>query len=237
MEKLEKKVIIKGHILTITGLHIGGTTNSMSIGGVDNPVIRDPLTNKPYIPGSSLKGKLRSLIEISDGTINIGSSGNEPYNKQDKIAGILFGTANKDDKEQRPSRLIIRDAKLDAEEDFIDCDLPFTELKTEVSIDRINAKANPRPLERVPSGMTFSFEIILNVFVNDSFNDLIENTFRGLKLLQDDYLGGSGSRGSGQVKINIEKLVERKTDYYMNKEQEKNLMSEYESVIKEFELC
>ena len=61
--RFEGKYIIKGKIVCETGLHIGGITEGVEIGGVDLPVIRDSLTEIPYIPGSSLKGKLRHLLE------------------------------------------------------------------------------------------------------------------------------------------------------------------------------
>lgn len=57
------KFIISGILECVTGTRIGGTQEKFEIGGIDNPVIKDPLTDLPYIPGSSLKGKLRHLLE------------------------------------------------------------------------------------------------------------------------------------------------------------------------------
>ena len=62
--RLQGKYIIQGKIKVLTGLHIGGPTTGLNIGGVDNIVIKDA-KGKPYIPGSSLKGKMRSLLEYS----------------------------------------------------------------------------------------------------------------------------------------------------------------------------
>ena len=61
--KLKEIKEITATIEIVTGLHIGGNNDEIKIGGIDNPVIKNPLTNEPYIPGSSLKGKIRSLIE------------------------------------------------------------------------------------------------------------------------------------------------------------------------------
>jgi CRISPR-associated protein Csm3 len=123
-------------------------------------------------------------------------------------AAKLFGTAKGDDK-QRPSKLIVRDAQLtdDLDNDF-ESDLPYTEAKTEVTIDRITAKAMPRTLERIPAGALFGFNMVVNVFNEDSETELMETVFRGMKLLENDYLGGSGSRGYGQITFqNIETVV------------------------------
>jgi CRISPR-associated protein Csm3 len=209
--KLEKKIIIKGKIKLLTGLHIGGTNSSMDIGGIDSSVVRNPIDNKPYIPGSSLKGKMRSLIEMADGTIGEKKMGQVLYTvteASEAKAAKLFGTAKGDDK-QRPSKLIVRDAQLtdDFDNDF-ESDLPYTEAKTEVTIDRITAKAMPRTLERIPAGALFGFNMVVNVFNEDSETELMETVFRGMKLLENDYLGGSGSRGYGQITFqNIETEV------------------------------
>ncbi len=199
--KLEKKVIYKGTITLKTGLHIGGTNASLNIGGPDKFVVRNPLTNIPYIPGSSLKGKMRSLVEIANGETNGGKPSNNPKSK----AGQLFGTAG-DSAENRPSRLIVRDAELDLSkpEMFDNTDLPYTESKTEVAIDRVTAKANPRTFERVPAGAKFKLELVLNVFENEDEKGLKATLNQAIKLLEDDYLGGHGSRGYGQVKIELE---------------------------------
>jgi len=199
--KLEKKVIYKGTITLKTGLHIGGTNASLNIGGPDKFVVRNPLTNIPYIPGSSLKGKMRSLVEIANGETNGGKPSNNPKSK----AGQLFGTAG-DSAENRPSRLIVRDAELDLSkpEMFDNTDLPYTESKTEVAIDRVTSKANPRTFERVPAGAKFKLELVLNVFENEDEKGLKATLNQAIKLLEDDYLGGHGSRGYGQVKIELE---------------------------------
>jgi CRISPR-associated protein Csm3 len=198
--KLEKKVIYNGTITLKTGLHIGGTNASLNIGGPDKFVVRNPISNIPYIPGSSLKGKMRSLVEIANGETNGGKPSNNPSSK----AGKLFGTAGDGD-DKHPSRLIVRDAELDiTATDFSNTDLPYTESKTEVAIDRVTAKANPRTFERVPAGAKFKLNMVLNVFEGEDEKTLKATIKQAIKLLEDDYLGGHGSRGYGQVKIDLD---------------------------------
>jgi len=198
--KLEKKVIYTGTITLKTGLHIGGTNASLNIGGPDKFVVRNPISNIPYIPGSSLKGKMRSLVEIANGETNGGKPSNDPLSK----AGKLFGTAG-DGEDKRPSRLLVRDAELDIlATDFSNTDLPYTESKTEVAIDRVTAKANPRTFERVPAGAKFKLNLVLNVFEGEDEKGLKDTLKQAIRLLEDDYLGGHGSRGYGQVKLEFD---------------------------------
>lgn len=215
---LVKKIIYTGKIQLKTGLHIGGTNASLNIGGPDKFVVRNPLTNIPYIPGSSLKGKMRSLIELMEGSCNVRTVRNGieagPSEDPETKAGKLFGIASRDIK--RPSRLVVRDANMDIsnEKQFENTDLPFTESKTEVSIDRISSAANPRTFERVPAGAEFFFEMVLNVFADDNEAELKSTLNQALKLLQDDYLGGHGSRGYGQIEFVGMKEEERNNEYY-----------------------
>lgn len=195
--KLKKKIIYSGTIETVTGLHIGGTNAALNIGGPDKFVVRNPINNIPYIPGSSLKGKMRALIEMAYGETN----GGKPTNDINTKAGALFGVAGDNDK-SRPSRIIVRDATLDVSScNFENTDLPYTESKTEVAIDRITAKANPRTFERVPAGALFKFNIVLNIFEGENEEELRHTFDKARELLEDDYLGGQGSRGYGQVKF------------------------------------
>lgn len=198
--KLLKKIIYSGTITLKTGLHIGGTNAALNIGGPDKFVVRNPINNIPYIPGSSLKGKMRSLVEIYNGESNHGKPSNNPEHK----SGALFGVSGDNDK-SHASRLIVRDAELDINAcDFSNTDLPYTESKTEVAIDRVTAKANPRTFERVPAGAKFKFNMVLNIFEGENEEQLINTLKQAIELLEDDYLGGHGSRGYGQVKIDIE---------------------------------
>lgn len=209
--RLIKKIIYTGTITLKTGLHIGGTNAALNIGGPDKFVVRNPINNIPYIPGSSLKGKMRALVEIAKGCVSAkGGVSEDP----DSISGRLFGVATGRDN-NRPSRLIVRDAELDVSNPamFENTDLPYTESKTEVAIDRITAKANPRTFERVPAGAQFKLNMVLNVFEGEDEQQLKETLKLAIRLLQDDYLGGHGSRGYGQVEIKLDN-PEGKTETY-----------------------
>ena len=220
---LKKKILIKGEIEALSGLLIGGSNTAMGIGGPDKMVIRNPVNNEPYVPGSSLKGKMRSLLEVSYGHIKDVRMGNVRFGSDDNpdhITTVLFGSASNSARtieNQRPSRIIFRDGRLLNGSDFGDnTDLLFTESKTEVVIDRITSAAMPRTFERVPAGAKFELDIVLNIFEGDNKTEeeLLTLTLRGLQMLQDDYLGGSGSRGSGRVKFKIASITERKVAYY-----------------------
>lgn len=202
MGRLKKKLIYTGTLTLKTGLHIGGTNAALNIGGPDKFVVRNPLNNIPYIPGSSLKGKMRSLIEIFYGETDNG----KPTNDLQSKAGALFGVAGDND-QSRPSRLIVRDAELwydDPDIDFSHTDLPYTESKTEVAIDRVTSKANPRTFERVPAGAKFRINLVLNIFEGENESELRGTLAKAIELLEDDYLGGHGSRGYGQVAFDMD---------------------------------
>lgn len=229
--KLEKKIRFEGTITTLTGLHIGGSTQSLEIGGNDNPVIRDARSKQPYIPGSTLKGKLRSLLEKNDG-INL-KNANGISSDITKPIGKIFGVsadslkknqnngATGSDKNQiinSSTRIIVYDSFLDENNalklEKMNTDAPFTEIKTEVVIDRVTSEANPRNLERVPKDSIFNFTIILNIFTDDDENELTNTLQTGIKLLNDDYLGGSGTRGSGRINMKIVKTEIRTSQDY-----------------------
>lgn len=197
MAKLTKKIIYTGTITLKTGLHIGGTNAALNIGGPDKFVVRNPINNVPYIPGSSLKGKMRSLVEIYNGETDKGG----PTKDANSKAGALFGISADVDN-GHASRLIVRDAEMDIYScDFSKTDLPYTESKTEVAINRITSKATPRTFERVPAGAKFKLNMVLNIFECENETDLKATLEQAINLLQDDYLGGHGSRGYGQVEI------------------------------------
>lgn len=218
MSKLVKKIIIKGKIVAMSGILVGASNTAMEIGGLDKQVIRNPITKIPYIPGSSLKGKMRSLLELNNGTIGT-SRGFGPTQNPDHAAAKLFGYIKDKDNEgkkqrQQPSRIIVRDGELtkESQERLKLHTTLYTETKAENSIDRITSEANPRFFERVPAGAEFALNLTLNVFENE--DDYLKHVFAALKLVQDDYLGGCGSRGNGQVRFVIEKISERTQDYY-----------------------
>jgi len=201
MKQLVKKIKINTSITLITGLHIGGNSENVEIGGIDNPVVK--LASKgdvPYIPGSSLKGKMRCLLEQAAGAPKVGLDA-----KVNNLFGITESKAN--NTENQPSKLIVRDAMLsdDSKKMLLDCDnldMPYTENKFENVIDRVKGIAqHPRQTERVPAGAEFNAEFIINVWDDDDEQELVDLFEKGIRLLENDYLGGSGSRGYGQIKF------------------------------------
>lgn len=196
MKKLIKKIKINTTIELLTGLHIGGSSDNVEIGGIDNPVIKlATKDNQPYIPGSSLKGKMRCLLEQIAGSANVG--GNNKINN-------LFGFSQTN----QPSKLIVRDAMLtevsaDALRKCENLDMPYTEGKWENVINRVNGTAeHPRQTERIPAGVSFDVEFVINVWDEDKDGkELVELLEKGINALENDYLGGSGSRGYGQIKF------------------------------------
>jgi CRISPR-associated protein Csm3 len=212
MKQLKVKRI-KGKINVVTGLHIGAGSDTIEIGGMDNPIIKNPVTKEPYIPGSSIKGKMRSLIEWSMGKLltNPQKKG-EPCSCGECVVCRVFGAsaANNNDREKAlrrgPTRLIVRDAELSEESrrDFLENEVPLVEEKYENSINRITATANPRPIETPVPGTKFDFEISYRVIDTDDAGKSDEDSYvsvvlKSLALLQVDYLGGGGSRGNGKI--------------------------------------
>ena len=208
MKQLVKKIKINTSITLITGLHIGGNSENVEIGGIDNPVIK--LASKgdvPYIPGSSLKGKIRCLLEQAAGAPKVGL---------DEKVNNLFGiTENKAiNTSNQPSKIIVRDAMLSDESKkmLLDCDnldMPYTENKFENVIDRVKGIAqHPRQTERVPAGAEFCAEFIINIWDDDNEQEMMALFEKGILLLENDYLGGSGSRGYGQIKFGEMKKTE-----------------------------
>lgn len=232
------KYIIQGEIKVITGLHVGGPTTGLNIGGVDNIVIKDA-EGRPYIPGSSLKGKMRSLLEKAEGLAGDdqrvwvvrpdekgegGVSIHMCNTVECKICNIFGRTPGEhpsvengkvgkkpiiiESRNVTPSRLIVRDIVLDPkslEKVKEKLDFEYTEVKWENVIDRVTSQANPRQMERVPPDAVFGtddepFEMIYNVF-NDVDKKNLKYVFKAMNLLEQDYLGGSGTRGYGKIQF------------------------------------
>lgn len=231
--KLEAKIVVSGELIAETGLHIGGNSVGMAIGGADSVVVRNPLTNEPYIPGSSLRGKMRSLMERvrGDEQQNREEGGfSVKTNKKGELEvlagkdpstmlGRFFGTSAETG--GTPTRLTVRDCLLlpDSVEDLSNApntDMPMTEVKTEVWIDRITSAANPRQIERVPAGARFRFEVVIDVLEGDDEKKWLDFLKEGMRLVEADSLGGSGSRGYGQVRFEDVKAVRRSVEWYKN---------------------
>ncbi|HBW57497.1 MAG TPA: type III-A CRISPR-associated RAMP protein Csm3 [Oscillatoriales bacterium UBA8482] len=260
-KQLLGKLRIQGLLIVETGLHIGGGGETLSIGGLDKPVIRDPITQYPYLPGSSIKGKLRAILErVLNRPVNRRSQNTYRYESDDLVTGFteidgqyikfdgartcslsrLFGStgvncwveANLAQREgifdsnsptktikhqnqtfectkvkgrNAPARLIVRDCHLTSESaetlKNIDTGLYLTEWKFENGLDRVTAAANPRQVERVPRGSQFKFELVYTVEDKDQVEEDLKNIAIALALLEDDALGGHGSRGYGKVRF------------------------------------
>lgn len=205
--KIKKYTTISGQIECVTGLHIGGSSEQIDIGGVDLPVIKHPISGEPYIPGSSLKGKMRSQLEKKLGKYD---AKGEPCGCGEASCMIctVFGAHKNVRHNLGATRIMVRDASLSDESRKLYGDLikekglPYIEKKIENIVNRKTGTAeHPRSQERVPAGAKFDFEIVLQLYENDDENKIIEFVKEGLKEVQQTYLGGFGSRGSGQVKF------------------------------------
>lgn len=234
------KYIISADIKLKTGLHIGGTEEGFEIGGIDNLVIKDKVSGVPYIPGSSLKGKMRSLLEWTyfdgkNGVIRIEKNKNGEWegklcNDPTHPIGIVFGVAAEEHRENvpGPTRLTVRDAlphdKVELEDKTIKRQIEiwqdtmgertYTEVKTENFIDRLTSAATPRSMERVPAGSVFQAQFVYDVYQKED-RERLKLIFEGMRLLEDSYLGGSGTRGSGQVEFNNIRITAKDKSAYL----------------------
>lgn len=189
------KLEIKGTLEVVTGMHIGGSSEFAAIGAVDSPVVRDVATDLPMIPGSSLKGKLRTLVAKQYNAHPLTKIENDDVRIQ-----RLFGSSKKN--EIKFSRLIFSDLIVGNMDELRAVGLNgATEIKFENNISRLTAVANPRQIERVIRGAKFPFSIIYNMEQENEAEEDMETLATGLKLLTYDYLGGHGSRGYGRVAI------------------------------------
>ena len=231
------KLLLDGEMTCETGLHIGAGKGSLDLGGADNPVVKDAF-GRPYVPGSSLRGKLRSLLEQSSGLITPADliylsrrRGQEVRIHQTDEPGdevcLLFGRnpgrterASGETVESvaaTPARLTVYDAPLEldsiTEPMRENLDDELTEVKSENAVDRLTSQANPRTLERVPAGAKFNVRFLIDVLCEED-RVLPARLLEGLRLLEDDTLGGGGSRGSGRVRFSNLKLVWRSRAFY-----------------------
>ncbi|MBI5281422.1 MAG: type III-A CRISPR-associated RAMP protein Csm3 [Candidatus Solibacter usitatus] len=241
------KLLLDGEMTCETGLHIGAGKGSLDLGGADNPVVKDAF-GRPYVPGSTLRGKIRSLLEQSAGLVSPADlvylsrrRGQEVRIHQSDEPGdeicLLFGR-NPGRMERvsgdvlepafaTPARLTVYDAPLDLDSispqmrENLDDEL--TEVKSENAIDRVTAQANARTLERVPAGAKFRVRFVIDILCPED-RELVGTFVQGLRLLEDDALGGGGSRGSGRVSFNGWKATWRNKAYYAAGEPEQTLL-------------
>jgi len=242
------KVVLEGELHCETGLHIGAGKGSLEIGGADNPVVKDAF-GRPYIPGSSLRGKMRSLLEQASGLAVTSElvylskrKGQEvrihQSDRPDDEICILFGRSpgrmekvageSIESSTATPTRLTVYDAPLDQASitppmrENLDDEL--TEVKSENAVDRITSQANPRTLERVPAGARFHVRMIVDILCEED-KQLVGRLAQALRLLEDDALGGGGSRGSGRVRFANLRLVWRSSTFYSGAGAETELLA------------
>lgn len=207
--------VIRGEIELLSGTRIGGSDDVLQIGGTDLTCIKDPVTGKPYIPGSSLKGKMRSSLEKHRGK----STGREPCGcaKDDCPVCRVFGPHKKTNHTLGPTRIIVRDAPLISGEFTI-------ENKTE-SVNRrdTGAAEHPRTVERVAPGARFALEIGVQEFeVDDQFHyydtngnqlagheALLEVVDHALWEMEQTGIGAGTGKGYGKIKIHWDGKVEK----------------------------
>ena len=196
-KQLLGKILIQAELTVETGLHIGGSNDYAPIGAVDSVFVRDPFTRQPIIPGSSVKGKMRTMLAKARNGARMVQSPAE----DEKVVRRLFGATG--EKQVLLSRLQFSDLFINrkAERKFekIDTDTYMGEVKFENTIERGTGTAMPRQIERVPRGTTFDFLLIYNIENEEELNEDMEVLAQGFRLLQLDYLGGHGSRGYGRV--------------------------------------
>lgn len=191
------KIIIQGELIVKTGMHIGGGSDYAPIGSVDSPFVRDPLTQEPIIPGSSLKGKLRTLLARLRSKQYIVNT----IKDDDEVIKRLFGSTSP----QIISRLQFQDLFISEESkilfESIETDTYMGEVKFENTITRVDGTAKPRQIERVPAGTKFGFQLVYTIIDEGQIEEDLQTLRAGLNLLELDYLGGHGTRGYGRVFI------------------------------------
>ena len=186
------KILIHCKLIVSTGMHIGDSSAFSAIGAVDSQVVRDPLTGLPIVPGSSLKGKLRTLLARS-------------------LAEDIQHMPKHDDDDVRIKRIFGSSSPVQAARmQFADCfvsnadamrKVGITEVKAENGINRADSVANPRFIERVTRGTEFNVNIVYDIADESQVMEDLSLLAKGMKLLQLDYLGGHGTRGSGRVSL------------------------------------
>lgn len=200
-----KKVIMSGILTTKTGLSIGGTKDDIGIGTSDNPVIKNPLTGQPYIPGSSIKGKMRSLFETA-GLQKGADSELCRCGRVDCVVCKMFGAHMNPNAKSGSPRVLFRDVMLSPEFERLQ---NVIELKTETCIDRgtgVAKNGSLRQKERVAAGVNFDYEIVILVHDTDDEDELIGLVKSGLKMIEATGLGSKITAGYGKVDFNMDKL-------------------------------
>jgi len=288
MFEYKGSLVINYTLKTLTGLRIGGSKEQFEIGGLDNPVIKTEVEipdydgngktlpqGAPYIPGSSLKGKMRSLLEWAEDRVKemidmmLRDSKTENSKKIEEAGKAckcgkckickVFGTGDAEtikkiaetgefEELPGPTRLKVFDAyptweSLERLKEALGENI-FTEIKTENQINRLTSRANPRKVERVPAGVEFSGTMVFDLYKKGD-EELFKLVLQGMKLLENNYLGGYGSRGSGKIKFTNITLKWRPKEYFLGKKEEKEskeystvdqLIKDIDELLKKFEI-
>ncbi|HDI10619.1 MAG TPA: type III-A CRISPR-associated RAMP protein Csm3 [Euryarchaeota archaeon] len=258
--RLKEKIIFEGKLVLLSGIHIGSPEAGFEIGSLDNPVIRDGY-GRVYIPGSSLKGKMRSLLERSTFDISrirdddperygwrkVGNSWIHICNNRDCIVCKVFGRPGEEESSE-PTRLIVcdlypevyfREDGLKSRDEISEEEEIETEIKGENVIDRLSSRATPRFPERVPAGTEFRFRMIFNLYDGDDTEIIEKSLLKAMKLLEDDYLGGSGTRGYGRIKFSEIKIVRKEItdqEYLIRGEKEVKSIEEISDALSQLEV-
>jgi len=241
--KFVTNYVVKGNIRLLTGMHIGGIKETVEIGGTDSPVIyglKDidgEIVKIPVIPGSSLKGKMRSLLDLKYAkSLEGGEVKDIKYPEEGPGALIpkIFGLPAERRGSFQRTRIVVRDSFPTTKtiKDYWNNRpelLHGVEIKGENTINRITSMANPRFFERVPADSLFDFEIILSAYEGDNEKEMLRLIFEGMKLLEDSYLGGHGSRGYGKIRFENIRVLKRPKEFYETGEGESEVF-EKESV-------
>jgi CRISPR-associated RAMP protein, csm3 family len=223
------KLEISGCIESLTGLHIGGGSQFAAIGAVDSVVVRDVDDDLPMIPGSSLKGKLRSLLakQLNDGLLL------QAHNDDAPVIKRLFGHSNKSKDEcPKTGRLYFSDIFLSNESKsrLESEDIEATEVKFENTISRITGIANPRQIERAIKGMKYHMSLVYNIEDENEIEEDFKILKTAFKLLKYDYLGAAGSRGYGRVDI---KNLDVKTLIVNDEAKARDIVKKCQNILKE----
>ena len=215
--EFRNNILIKCTIICDTGMHIGGLKDNIGIGGTDSPVIlgvNNAGKRVPIIPGSSIKGKMRSLMELAEGKTDGGVC---KCSDLECAICTIFGRGANDSLGNGPTRLIVRDAyptedtynRWNRHESIVH----GTEVKGENTLNRVTSEAKPRFIERVPAFSEFALELVYGVYTEKD-EEQLKYVLNAMSMLEDSYIGGSGSRGYGKIHFaNIEAMKKSKSDY------------------------
>ena len=220
MPIMKNPIKILCSIELVSWLHIWAGKESLKIWWIDSPVVKHPLTNIPYIPWSSIKGRMRGLLEMKKWEYS-SKTGKDEKTGEEKTLYLSSEDPTKDcakyfgcawDK-KISSRLLFSDFALDITQEIVKPYITekwimksnFFEDKAENTIPRFNSgTAKPRHIERIPSWVKFIWYITViqdDVVDNDTVKNLLEEW---ISLVEMTFLWWSWSRWYGRVKFTFD---------------------------------